>query len=588
MKKLFIYFLALVTSGSLFSACNYLDRTPEADGLSFDDVFKDSTNYRNYCEYLLLIPLIKYQQDGSRPFGTYDDITDNSLCTVTFGCASNFALAGDYYGMRTPAFCPMCNNATWGEMWKHIRVANTGIRNIHYYPGSEVTRNKILGMCYFYRGFTYMELCRRWGGMPYFYAPLDLSAPSLDYARLDMRETYVRAAQDLDSAALYLTNRIPDNEWQHPTRVAALAMKSRCLLYAASYQATNEGGQAREPMWEEAAKAANEALRAAEENGYGLVSMDDYYYLFKEERSDIYTREVLFGRRAKINWGSDAYLMTIRPPGQLGGKYGVAVNQLLADCYEMQSTGLPINDPESGYYEQNPYVDRDPRFYHDIMTNGQTVMGKKLEIWHKAQQADGSEPYSPGRDMRMDGSTVAQGYTRTGLYANKWCGRTFGAHLAQVWSYIRLSEVYLNFAEAANEAWSDPTAKQADMLYSAEGALNKVRNRAQMPNINEKFLNQTDFRERVRNERRIELCFEEHRTFDIRRWNIGPQTKEIWGVVITKLAPGYDATTYPTGFRYDRELYTTRVYEDRHNLFVIKLDDTNMGPLFTQNPGWNN
>ena len=95
MKKLFIYFLALVTSGSLFSACNYLDRTPEADGLSFDDVFKDSTNYRNYCEYLLLIPLIKYQQDGSRPFGTYDDITDNSLCTVTFGCASNFALAGD-------------------------------------------------------------------------------------------------------------------------------------------------------------------------------------------------------------------------------------------------------------------------------------------------------------------------------------------------------------------------------------------------------------------------------------------------------------------------------------------------------------
>lgn len=592
MKKTYRYLLAALLPAALLASCDYLDRTPEADGMSFEDVFCDSTNYRDYCEYLVLTPMVKYLENGSTPNGTFDDITDNSISTVTFTCASNFALAGDYYSMRTNGGCPMCNNEAWEEMWRHVRVANTGLRNIGFYPGSEASRNKILGLCYFYRGFAYMELCRRWGGMPYFYAPLDLSAPSLDFARLDMRTTYELAAKDLDSAAMYLQDRIPDNEWQHPTRVAALAMRSRCLLYAASWQATNEGGKSRPDLWAEAAAAADEALKAAEGNGYGLASMEEYHYIFKDDRSDVYTREVLFGRRAQINWGSDAYLMTIRPPGQLGGKYGPAANQLFADCYEMQATGLPIDDDASGYVEQNPYAGRDPRFYHDLMTNGQTVLGKTLKIWHKTQQPDGSEPYQPGQDMRLDGSTPTQGYTLTGIYAGKWCGNTWGAALPQVWPYIRLSEVYLNFAEAANEAWTDPTVRQTvdgePMRYSAAEALNVVRNRAQMPDVHQKFLNQPDFRERVRNERRVELCFEEHRLFDIRRWNIGPQTREIWGVEITKLAAGYDAEKYPTGFRYDRVLFKTRVYEDKHNLFVIKIDDTNMGPLFTQNPGWNN
>jgi hypothetical protein len=130
--------------------------------------------------------------------------------------------------------------------------------------------------------------------------------------------------------------------------------------------------------------------------------------------------------------------------------------------------------------------------------------------------------------------------------------------------------------------------KDSRCLYSAAEALNKVRNRALMPNVHNKFLNKSAFRERTRKERRIELCFEEHRLFDIRRWKIGtlPENRDIWRMKITKLAPGYNEETYPTGFRYEKEFLLMRIFEDRHNLFVIKLDDTRIGPNFKQNPGW--
>jgi hypothetical protein len=558
---------------------------PEAEGYDFDKVFKDSSNYRKFCEYLVVNPLFLHLQNGVKPFGSFDDISDNSISTPLFsGVPSVQCQIGDYYAMRSNGDAPMSNNATWEETWKHIRIANTGIRNIEYYPGGDDMRNRLLGMCYFYRAYSYMDLTRRWGGMPYFYNPLDAS-DEMDISRLSIQETLKLAAIDCDSAAMYLRDVIPMSEFQFPTRVAALAMKSRCLLYAASDLARYERSEG-ENLWEEAALAADAALKAAENADYSLVPWNEYYYLFKDNQDVIYTKEVLFGRRAQINWGSDAYTNTIRPPGTLSGKYGVAVNQLLVDDFEMKATGLPIDDPASDYNPQNPYIGRDPRFEFNIIYNGATVMNRKLNIW----QLDEATGAIGSTDCKFSASATApdMGYTQTGYYAKKWMGQTWNATLPQVWSYLRLAEVYLNFAEAANEAWNDPANRNGGCKYSAAEALNVVRNRAEMPDVHSKFLNKDAFRERVRKERRIELCFEEHRLFDIRRWKIGtkPENRDIWRMKITKLAAGYDANVYPTGFRYEKEFLLKRVFEDRHNLFVIKLDDTRIGPNFTQNPGW--
>lgn len=589
MKKIHIFYIFFLSLAIPFctSCADYLDKAPEAEGYDFDAVFKDSINYRNYCEYLVINPFFLYLENGVKPLGSYDCITDNSISTALYsGVPSVQAQLGNYYSMRTNGDAPMSNNGTWEQIWRHLRVANTGIRNIEYYPGGETSRNKILGMCYFYRAFCYMDLTRRWGGMPYLYAPIPAedAAKDMDFTRLSMQETYKRAAIDCDSAAMYLQNTIPNSEFQHPTRIAALALKSRILLYAASDLARYENGTG-EDLWEEAALAADEAIRVMESAGHGLVKWANYYYIFKGDDESIYNEEVLFGRRANHNWGSDAYTNTGRPPGQLSGKYGVAINQLLVDCFEMKATGLPIDDPASQYKEQDPYAGRDPRFDYNVIYNGQTVMGKKMEIYHLDESKPGVEG---SKDLVINNGVPSMGYTQTGYYARKWLGLVHGAHLPLLWPYIRTAEIYLGYAEAANEAWGNPDTKDSRCLYSAEEAINKVRNRAEMPNIHSKFLVKDKFRERVRNERRIELCFEEHRTFDLRRWKIGtqPEFRDIWRMHITKLAAGYDATTYPTGYKYEKQFYMRRVYEDRHNLFVIKLDDTNIGPNFKQNPGW--
>lgn len=583
MKKYLIMILIVVGALGLKS-CDYLDKAPEASGLTFETVFGDSLNYSRYCEYLVMNPFYLPVENGVNPIGSHDcGISDNSISCATFtGVPSVQAVMGDFYSMRTNGAAVWCNNTTWAEIWKHIRIANTGIRYISHYPGSQASKNKILGMCYFYRAWSYSELCRRWGGMPYLYAPLEADA-QMDLPRLAMQETYEKAAIDCDSAAMYLSNNIPASEFPHPSRIAALGMKSRILLYAASELARTETANGKN-LWEAAANAADECLKDAEASGYSLVEWTNYYYMFKDVKEEFYLKEVLLGRRQSLPWGADGYTqMAGRPPGQLSGKYGNAPNANFVESFEMKN-GLPTNDLTSGYNPQNPFINRDPRFYFNIMYNGASVMNKTIQIYNKTEGSttEGSA------DLQIVAGSPTMGYTLTGTYGMKWIGNIFNTAMTVVWPYMRLAEVYLNYAEAANEAWPDPTQKHNNSLYSAEEALNKVRNRAQMPNINSKFLTQDLFRERVRNERRVEFCYEEQRVYDVRRWKIGtdPQYRDIYGYYITKLKTGYNPAVYPTGFKYEKVLVKTRVFENRHNLFVIKLDDTRIGPNFKQNPGW--
>lgn len=577
-------FLLILVVGVLTISCesHYLDKMEESEGYDFEDVFMDSLNFKNFNDKLVVTPMIKRHHDGVNPLGDFDDISDNSFSTPEWtGVPCLQAATGDFYSMSTNGAATMCNNDTWSRIWSQIRVANMCIRNIDLYPGSTASRNRILGTSYFFRGYAYFELTRRWGGMPYLYRPLRADE-NMDLPRLSYQETMLLAAEDLDSAAMYLSPVLPETDWGRPTSVAALAYKAKALVYAASEFATMQPG-ARTDLWDDAALAADEALRSAESNGYALAPMDKYYFIFKENEEEIYTKEILYGRRYDHTWGSDSYAQRYRPPGQLSGKYATSPNQLLVDCFEMKTTGLPITDSQSGYNPQDPYNGRDPRFAESIIYNQQVVMTKKMQIYDRDETVN---PVTLGSlDLLYDQGKVVMGYTKTGYYNNKWMGRIFKANLDMHYPEIRLSDVYLLFAEAANEAWDSPTQKNSSCKYSAEEALNIVRNRAQMPNIATKFLSKDAFRERVRNERRVELCFEDNRLFDIRRWHIAhlPENRDIWKMEIAKVPK---SAQYPTGFRYTPRLYLQRVFEEKHYLFVIKLDDTRIGPNFKQNPGW--
>jgi hypothetical protein len=581
MKIIKYIWLFLLTAGSFLISCesNYLDKLPETDGFTDETVFGDSINYRSFVDNLILIPTIKRFDNSYSPLGDFDDITDNSIAGSTANSPTTLAASGDYYALRGN-YSSGSEDGLWDRLWSKIRIANVGLKNIDMYPGSEATRKRIIGQCLYFRADSYFELVRRWGGMHYLTEPLDAAA-SMDFKRLGYQETLLKVAEDFNQAIKYLPATLPPSEFQFPTSVAALGLKSRALLYAASEFATSAPGA--KNLWADAAVAADIAIKAAENAGHVLVNMEDFYYLFKDNREEVYLKEILFGRRYSHTWANVAYSWRYRPPGQLSGTYGSSPNQLLVDCFEMQASGLPVNDPLSGYNEQNPYVGRDPRFYQSIIYNQQIVMDKKMEIYNRnttvTPATDGSA------SLQIIGGNVVMGNTQTGYYNNKWNGQTFGATLPLVWPDIRLAELYLNFAEAANEAWSSPATKNSACKYSAMEAINKVRTRAKMPVLNVKYENQSGFRDRVRNERRVELCFEDHRLFDIRRWHIAhlPEYRDIYGVFITKVPV---STQYPTGFRYERQLVMKRSFEERNYLFVIKLNDTRMGPNFTQNPGY--
>ncbi len=574
----------IVILGIFFTSCesDYLDKMAESDGYDFDDVFLDSVNFKNFNDKLIVTPLLKRHRNDTRPLGDFDDVSDNSVSGPDWsGVPSLLAATGDFYGIRNADAAVMCNNATWSRIWAEVRIANICIRNIDLYTGSEKSKNRILGTSYFFRGYSYFELTRRWGGMPYFYRTL-AADENMDVPRLSYQETMLLAAADLDSAAMYLEPVIAESDWGRPTQIAALAYKAKALVYAASEFAAIQAG-AKTDLWDDAALAADNALKVAEANGYGLATIDKYYYIFKDNEEEVYTKEILYGRRYQHDWGSNSYKQRYRPPGQLSGQYATAPNQTLVDCFEMKSTGLPISDPASGYNLQDPYAGRDPRFAESIICNQQKVMGKTMQIYDKDET---KIPATLGStDLVYSAGQVTMGYTKTGYYNNKWMGNTFNAGLDMHYPEIRMSEVYLLFAEAANEAWSSPTQRNSSCKYSAEEAVNKVRARALMPNVASKFLTKDAFRGRVRNERRVELCFEDNRLFDIRRWHIAhlPENRDIWKMEIVKVAKN---TTYPTGFRYTTRLYKQRVFEEKHYLFVIKLDDTNIGPNFKQNPGW--
>lgn len=585
MKYIYISLTIAAISVSL-SGCDYLDKREETEGMTTEEVFGNAINYENYVEWMIQNPLIRYLQDESRPQGSWDDVSDNSMSTMTTGNPSLWSAQGDYLTMMTNARATICNEDTWGRMWQHVRIANMGISHIDMYPGDQAGREKILGICYFYRAFAYFELCRRWGGMPYMTEPVEDLSQNLDMARDDMRTTYLKVADDFEEASKYLKPTLEPTEWQHPTSVAALAMKSRALLYAASPQATEENGVSRENLWEAAADAAMEAIKMAEDNGYALADGANYYDIFKGQNTDVYTKEVLFGRRAHIQWGAMAYTHCMRPPGKLNGKNGVAANQKFIDCFDMVN-GYPITDERSGYYDQNPYVDRGLRFEHNFLYNQKTIYDRKMDLYN---QVEGSATMGGG-DIKYNNGEIATGFTKTGTYVIKWMGKDWQAALDQVWPYIRMAELYLNYAEAASEAGWDMHTAPAGFRYSPLEALNLIRNRAGIADLPEDYQTPEKFNERVKNERRVELCFEDHRFFDIRRWLIGTDPdydNDIYRVNIVKLKDGYDAEKYPMGYRYEyvQEPVRMRVYEERHNLFPIKLSDTYIGHLFTQNPGW--
>lgn len=349
-------------------------------------------------------------------------------------------------------------------------------------------------------------------------------------------------------------------------KTSALAIKARTLLYAASPR-NNPGNDL--AKWERAAKAAHDVIEVRKEifaKGFGFgndsKTHPDYrmpenknynaYFLGNASTEDV--QSIFLIRKAQ----SSTPERLNYPIGTRGGNSGVTPSQNLVDAYEY-----------IGPVTENPYVNRDPRLQATIVVNG--------SAWNGVLNLD----QSPGGEYDM----TQEGASKTGYYLKKFLNPNLnlieGGNADHVWPVYRYAEVLLNYAEAMNEAYG-PDADPKGFGFTARQALMEVRRSAStlLPDVTTQ--SKDDFRLAVKQERRVELAFEDHRYWDLIRWGDANKVLNdpIRGVVVGKNQLG--------GYTYSYVNVATRVFNPHNNYLPFSRGEvTNSGGTLKQNPGYN-
>lgn len=343
------------------------------------------------------------------------------------------------------------------------------------------------------------------------------------------------------------------------TKQAVMALKARTLLYWASPLFNKESNS---DLWRQAAQANKDVIDFCTANGISLGKYSEIW-----GTNNWQAGEMIFVRRVgDMNWPET----TNFPVGMENGNSGNCPTQTLIDAYEMQATGLAWDEPGSGYDQTDPYAGRDPRLAMTIAVNG--------DKWPDTNP-NPLETYQGGRN----GLPLA-GATPTGYYLKKYLDKTIDISTStgsgstrHNWVTYRLGEFYLNYAEAVFNYLGSADATDATFTMSAVDAVNVVRSRSDvnMPGF-PTGLSNDEFTEKYRRERMVELAFEGHRFWDVRRWKDGASQRSIIEMQITKNGDRYTYNRVPK----------SRYWDDKMYLFPIPDSEIRKNPNLTQNPGW--
>lgn len=542
-----IIFLALLIP----VGCSHdiLDKAP-VDRITADDVWSDAGLVQTFVNS-------KYRDLGFGFNWNGDELmwasaSDEALFSHDYGMwainkgeitPSNLAILGsgpsEYNGNMNP----------WSKNYRYIRDANEFFGRIAGVPMDSAQRRQLTGEMTFLRAFRYFDLVRNYGGVPLITTVFSLGDDYTAVQRATLDQSISFVVQEADKAAALLPLSYGGADLGRATKGAALALKARMLLYAASplYAGTNDASR-----WKTAAQAAQAVI------DLGLYKLfPSYQQVFLVPNNS----EIIFNRLETQQGDSFLNLERWNGPNGYGGWGGNVPTQNLVDDYEMMD-GQAITTAGSGYNPQNPYVNRDPRFYATILFNGAPYRGRAVET------------FTPN-GLDSPAGPEAFNTSPTGYYLRKFIneGRDLGdANGSQApWIYFRLGEMLLNYAEAQNEAVG-PDA-------SVYNAINQLRSRASMPGL-PTGLTQAQMRDHIQRERQVELAYEEHRYYDVRRWKIAATTENlpVRGVSVTKDAAGKLTYSYPT--------VQERRFSDRNYFLPIPLKETQANPKLQQNPGY--
>jgi hypothetical protein len=458
----------------------------------------------------------------------------------------------------------------WNTGFSYLRKINLFLEKMEITELEFENKDQLIGEAKFLRAFIYFEFIKRFGGVPIIDQTYNLG-DEFSFTRNTFEECVAFIESNLNDAIMVLPDKYAstDSNFGRATADAAKALKSRTFLYAAS-PLWNESND--EAKWQKAADAAEDLL----DSGYSLHP--DYETLFNQPSGSA-NNELIFTRQFSTTNFHQA------PMHNLGRRYGAyggwwssnGPSQNLVDDYDMingeppfiySGSGANISktvNPESGYDPQDPYANRDPRLDATVIHDESEYHGDTFEMW---VSPDGS---TYGFDTyKQSSDNPRSNYQMRKFMPDANTPISWQENYTNPWIFFRLGEIYLNYAEAKFELGDEATAR----LY-----VSKVRNRVGMPDLPDTVTGE-DLRKRIYNERRIELAFEEHRYWDVRRWEIAEdiENRPIYGMDIIK--DGDDKT-------YNPVLLLERTFLPKMSLLPIETNELNRNNnSISQTPGW--
>ena len=568
----FVIFLLCLGCEDLKFGDDFLEKRTSTD-ISVDTVFSSKI----YAEQVLnsvyrMLPdgLPQYNRLSWSMLDSYTDLGDFAKAGTTYAAWTASTSENNLpYRLST-------ETAANRGPFAGIRLAYTFIENVDKVPDMTSQEKELRkAEAKMIIAFHYSQMFRWYGGVPWVgsaYTPDD----EFYNERMTVEETVDKIVSLLDEVAAVLPWKVSETDDGRMTKIAAMGLKVRVLLFAASPLFNDDTpymeGEAAEKKivwygnkdksrWQRALNAGLEFMQALQTNGhYGLVNTGNPRMDFRAGYHDRATGEVLMGSRFhnKLTTGGIV-------DNQL--RYGVCVPTLnLVDMFPMaDGTKFSWDNPEHAtypFFDANGNHSRDIRLYETAIVNGDAFQGRKAET------------YEGGREY-----TAFLGVQSTGFQIAKFFGdRSWPINNFYQWPLLRLPEVYLSIAEALNEM---------DRGAEAIPYVDRIRNRVGLPGLS-KNLTKDELRDAILHERAIELAFEEVRWFDLVRY---------------KRSDIFKSTRFCKGLRFHRNSTTGEImwefkdtrYErawinawDNDRFFLLPINQTELNKKrgMIQNPGW--
>lgn len=484
------------------------------------------------------------------------------------------------------------SDKTYTDNYNRIRQTNMLLQQAESYAApSDIAT--FVGEAHFFRAYCYFDLLQVYGDVIITRTQLDIDSPEMQMSRNSRSEVVDFIIEDLEEAVRLLpaANEISSNDEGRLSSQAASAFLSRVALYEGTWQKFRNGGQNNERSKALLDIAATSAHDVMESDFFELFAPEElgteaYKYLFilENDKSNpagitkSANKEYIFTRRHDPTLASIGFNIT---QGRLGN--AVYVTRKMANMY-LQNNGLPV-DPQTWDYSKvdSEFKNRDNRMSNTLMIPGHTYWGTgggRIDWTGSAEEIANAchKNYMPS--------------TGTGYFPHKWCCERDGVPTGmEAYDYpiIRYAEVLLNYAEAVFER--DDKISDEDLAISLN--LTRKRVNPNMPDLTNAFVsaNNLDMRTEIRRERTVEFYDENFRIDDLKRWKTaeeempmnltgvkwrGTEYETKWSDASSKTMDAEGCIIYEQG----------RVWEEKHYLYPLPIDQLKLNPNLKQNPGW--